>query len=426
MLENRENCDDNAAAPDEHTQPKEPPPEALDDVTYRPIGFSDLAEAAEASRGEGASSRAGFGTADDSSRALDSLRDVGSSARDGLSSTVGASSRGALISPREGAPGAGASESGQTLAASARASVHAEAAEDGTSRAYSTLANVGTLEPPPPPAAAATVPRQRGVRLADPQQQTAADVASPHGGAYPVYTPPPPASRGRASRAAAYLGGGSRGGGAGVGGTGSECGGGRPSTQRSMMSSIGHAVGAALTRRLPGHTDIGHTESHEIWLEIDSLSGIPGLPPRRQAQSKGMHAHPGQRLSDGEKRAELERLSSLRRAKMNRAGVGGSVGGSGAGGYGGGAGGGATSDRERSTKKKSSVGAVETGFVYALVCPEGKKYVGKTQRTLTQRQNTQPVTGTRLIRASRARPEPPVEARGGRGCSLSLSLPLNC
>ena len=49
-------------------------------------------------------------------------------------------------------------------------------------------------------------------------------------------------------------------------------------------------------------------------------------------------------------------------------------------------------------KKKSAVGAVETGLVYALTSPEGKKYVGKTSRTLTQRQNTMPVHGTRLIR----------------------------
>ena len=36
---------------------------------------------------------------------------------------------------------------------------------------------------------------------------------------------------------------------------------------------------------------------------------------------------------------------------------------------------------KKEEKKKSAVGAVETGLVYALTCPQGKKYVGKTQRT---------------------------------------------
>jgi hypothetical protein len=55
-------------------------------------------------------------------------------------------------------------------------------------------------------------------------------------------------------------------------------------------------------------------------------------------------------------------------------------------------------EKDRPTKKKSAVGAVETGLVYAITCPQGKKYVGKTLRTLTHRDNAMPVTGARLIR----------------------------
>ena len=46
----------------------------------------------------------------------------------------------------------------------------------------------------------------------------------------------------------------------------------------------------------------------------------------------------------------------------------------------------------------SSVGAVETGLLFALTCPLGKKYVGKTFRTLTHRDNDKPVTGCERVR----------------------------
>ena len=52
---------------------------------------------------------------------------------------------------------------------------------------------------------------------------------------------------------------------------------------------------------------------------------------------------------------------------------------------------------------RAQVGAVETGLVYSLTCPTGKKYIGTTGRTLTQRQATAPQTGTGLVREAIAK-----------------------
>jgi len=45
-------------------------------------------------------------------------------------------------------------------------------------------------------------------------------------------------------------------------------------------------------------------------------------------------------------------------------------------------------------------GAANTGIVYALTCPGGKRYIGKTTRSLSKRasEHTQPTSGCRLIR----------------------------
>lgn len=122
-----------------------------------------------------------------------------------------------------------------------------------------------------------------------------------------------------------------------------------------------------------------------MWLDVSSYAG----PPKRQAQ-KREPLYTSSKMSNKERRAEIERLSQLRRAKMNRLGASGALVAKSTDKTG--------KEKDRPTKKKSAVGAVETGLVYALTCPQGKKYVGKTLRTLTQRNNTVPVSGLRLIR----------------------------
>ncbi|KOO29919.1 hypothetical protein Ctob_014476 [Chrysochromulina tobinii] len=84
-------------------------------------------------------------------------------------------------------------------------------------------------------------------------------------------------------------------------------------------------------------------------------------------------------------------------------------------------------DKKKGEKEKpAAVGSVGTGFVYALTCPQGKKYVGKTMRTLTQRTGSGPIDGCKLIREA-------IKKNGGLHafktevlvCCLSGSLEAN-
>jgi len=134
-----------------------------------------------------------------------------------------------------------------------------------------------------------------------------------------------------------------------------------------------------------------NTQMHDMWLQVASLPDYRPDVPRPQKQSQ---TPVGGKMSDSERRAYLAERRRLRSEKSpNKLGVLCQ----------------STADaksdyardadaKDKAKDKPAAVGSVGTGFVYALTCPAGRKYVGKTQRTLTQRNGSGPIVGGRLIR----------------------------
>lgn len=143
-------------------------------------------------------------------------------------------------------------------------------------------------------------------------------------------------------------------------------------------------LGGVLSRRImmvPNPNK--QSDSHDAWNQVASAVDSLGSP---QKGKHGQSTDRGKQVSS----SELERRARARRQKL-----GGKKGDKAV------AGAPAAEGADKATvKKRSAVGAVETGLIYALTCPLGKKYVGKTMRTLTNRVNEKPTIGAELIRAA--------------------------
>ena len=141
----------------------------------------------------------------------------------------------------------------------------------------------------------------------------------------------------------------------------------------------------------------GNSQSHDLWLEVQETQERTrgyaaverGSVPRRQAQQQ---VAVGKKLTDKERKEYLAELRRQReRASAKPLWLQGPKR--------------ATNQAKASAAKDkpASVGSVGTGFVYALTCPQGKKYVGKTARTLTNRSGVGPIEGCELIREAIAK-----------------------
>ena len=189
-------------------------------------------------------------------------------------------------------------------------------------------------------------------------------------------------------------------------------------TTRGVRTTGRFAFGGASSRRsLVSVSRLSNTQMHDMWLEVEQNSPRrPAGLPRPQAQQVSPTRTPS-KMSDKERKEYLAELKRRREEKIKESKplrfAGSTI---------------ATKDDKKKGEKEkpAAVGSVGTGFVYALTCPQGKKYVGKTMRTLTQRTGSGPIDGCKLIREA-------IKKNGGLGafktevlvCCLSGSLETN-
>ena len=166
-------------------------------------------------------------------------------------------------------------------------------------------------------------------------------------------------------------------------------------TGRTILSGLSTRLGGGGTRRqgtarpTAGVSVGGHSQMHDVWLDVERRSPRrPNLPLARQQVATAAASGGAPPMTDRQRKEYLAELRQQReRHSKGYRYRGGSASNAG------------KEAREAQQKDKpAAVGSVGTSFVYALTCPQGKKYVGKTTRTLTQRTGNGAIDGCRLIR----------------------------